>query len=647
MMNNVEAIQTADSNPQGREGRILNALLAICLTVGFICFALIALPDQLRSARAFPSIATSTPSPNNISAIVPLSKPKIVMNAPTPANTVRFVPDGSPGVPGSDGNGNAALITGGQEVRVTDEQADALVAGGAGAAMDDAGAETRQALAYSQPKRETNAAPAENPTEFKNAEDAELAMKGQTSAPSSRASDDRPTGSFIKPESKSMAMSSLARRESSALDNERAKQKKSWLITPAGLEVDVSFWRDIYAKYDRNQVLMHHPRYLNIVYDIVDLNDIDKDVRLSDLEKSHMREKRVDDRRDAITAILKNLATAPASSSLTDEELRIKKLFHGVTENDAFRRAAVEDGVRAQNGQRDKFIPGLKYSGRYLGEIEAIFDSYGLPKELTRLIFVESMFNPHAVSSVGASGIFQFMRGTGKLYMSINDIVDERNDPILAAHAAAKLLRHDYEILGAWPLAINAYNTGRGRMQQAVTRMGTTDIGKIIKGFDHPAYGFASRNFFLEFLAALDVAEHAEKYFGPIDYDKPLRYEVVKANYNISLPDVARIASIPLEDLLDMNQALTPRVANGQKLIPIGFSIRVPEKKGELFLAAAARAPQSRSGPVKHTVQDGDTLESVAKIYGVKPQAIFQSNRMVSRRLRPGQTILVPVDGTL
>lgn len=454
-------------------------------------------------------------------------------------------------------------------------------------------------------------------------------------------------GAAIDSDSSESRDALLAYNKTSSISMNKPASKhetqKDWTRVPPELEADVMFWHNIYAKYDRNQVVLHHPRHLDIVYDVVDLTDIEKNPRLTDIEKEHLREKRVEQKRDEVTDALRKLAARPASSSLSNEEVRIKKLFQNLNETNAFKRAADEDGVRAQLGQKDKFLIGLKYSGRYLGEIEAIFDSYGMPRELTRLIFVESMFNPYARSSVGASGIWQFMRGTGKLFLKINDIVDERNDPIAATHAAAKLLRHDYEILGAWPLAINAYNTGRGRMQQAVTELGTTDIAKIVRNFHCPSYAFASRNFFLEFLAALDVVEHAEKYFGPIEYDKPLSYELIKADYNISLPEVANAANINLDEILDLNPAFTPKVVGGNRLVPSGFTIRVPAKTSNAFLAATVRAPRSRTGNMKHVVQDGETLLSISDMYDIPSQKILDANKRTSRRLQTGQVIVIPV----
>lgn len=612
---------------EGREHRIINGLLILCIIAGFACFSLFVLPDQLRKARAFSGTPQDAHPPTKLSAIIPLEETPTAAPARLKGNIARFIPEGMPATPEGSAENDAEAPAPNTSAPRPPLPDDDLAAGGAGAAIDNESAEAWQTLAFQN--RQTDSP------------DAALPTASPQDVPPLSPDASATVASQTPPTPNAYPVSSLARKEPSALDT---LKKKAWYSTPSGFEADVAFWLDIYTKYDSTKVVMHHPRHLRIIYDVVDLADIMGDVRLSDIEKQHLRESRVENRRREITEVLLKLAEGPPASALSDEAIRIRKLFANIPEADAFRRAAQDDGVRSQTGQRDKFIPGLKYSGRYLGEIEAIFATYGMPRELTRLIFVESMFNPRAVSSVGASGIWQFMPATGKLYVQINDLVDERNDPITATHAAAKLLRQNYEALGTWPLALGAYNAGRGRLAQAVARVGSTDIGRIIREFDHPAYGFASRNFFLEFLAALEAAEHAEKYFGPIDYDRPLRTEMVRLASTVALPDVARIANIPLEEILELNPALTQRAAAGLRPVPMGFSLRVPEGKGEIVLAAAARAPRSRIGPVRHVVRQGETLQSIAKMYRVTPQQIVKSNRDMSWRVRPGQTISVPVE---
>jgi membrane-bound lytic murein transglycosylase D len=125
--------------------------------------------------------------------------------------------------------------------------------------------------------------------------------------------------------------------------------------------------------------------------------------------------------------------------------------------------------------------------------------------ELAALPMVESSYNPQAYSKAGAVGLWQFIRSTGKQYLTIKRKRDDRRDPIRATEAAAHLLRHNYETLGSWPLAITAYNHGREGILTARAAVGSSAIEEIIARYNGPRFGFASRNFYAEFLAALEV----------------------------------------------------------------------------------------------------------------------------------------------
>lgn len=603
----------------------MQGLLVVCVAAGFACFALIVLPDQLAKA----GIVVKTPAsngPSNLSELVPTIKEKTQTNKPLEMHgktIARFVPEGmSPE--------ELQALNDQREFDAYDPAPDA--AGGPGAAIDNDSFEARQGIAsrWNDEPTPSRASEASTPG---------------TGDPYGRMSnaDASPYLSREEPPRKiTLAMSSLSRGDPATIDSQRGRRMKPWLLPPEGFEQDVAFWRDIYAKYDRNDVVLHHPRYLGIVYDVVNLSDIDHDPRLTATEKGFAKEKRVEHHRKSVEDALAVLSTNPPATSLTHEQWRIRKLFDGINEGDKYRRALFEDGVRAQTGQRDKFVQGLAESGKYLGEIETIFETYGLPKELTRIIFVESMFNTKAVSSAGASGIWQFMPETGGLYLSITDIADERNDPLKATHAAARLLRHNYEALGSWPLAINAYNAGRGRLKQATEQLGTKDIGTIMRRFKHKAYGFASRNFYLEFLAAYEVAEHAERYFGDIEHASPLECEVVRSHYHLSLPHVAKLSGISIEELHKLNPSFSRKVIGGETLLPSGIEIRIPGTRGDVFLAAAARAPKSRTGSIYHIVRNGETISSIAAAYGVSPMAIRQSNESIGRHLYGGQKLIIP-----
>lgn len=355
---------------------------------------------------------------------------------------------------------------------------------------------------------------------------------------------------------------------------------------PRELEKEVNFWKNIYTKYDRNQIVIHDTKNLDIVYTVVDINDISKRDDLTDEQKRCNRNERVDAEMEKIRAVLLDLDKKPDDPVLKKNNENIVMLFKDINEDNKYRIAASSERLRSQTGQKDKFVNGIITSGRYMSEIESIFEKEKLPKELTRLIFVESMFNTRALSKVGASGIWQFMPGTGRLYLNINRFIDERNDPISATLAAAALLRHNYEQLGSWPLAVNAYNTGYARIAQAVRTLKTKDIEKIIHNFKHSTYGFASRNFYCEFLAALDTYENHTDYFGQLNIEPPLEYDLVPLSGMISLKDLSDMADVDTASVIALNPGLRDEVIMGQLPLPSGYSLRVPAGKGPKFVAA-------------------------------------------------------------
>jgi hypothetical protein len=148
---------------------------------------------------------------------------------------------------------------------------------------------------------------------------------------------------------------------------------------------------------------------------------------------------------------------------------------------------------------------GLHRASKLLPRILAILRQHQVPAELAALPMVESTFNPAAYSKAGAAGLWQFIRSTGKQYSLISRKRDDRRDPVRATEAAARLLRDNYQALGSWPLAIVAYNHGHAGIRAASTLVGSTAIEDIVARYNGPRFGFASKNFYAEFLAALDV----------------------------------------------------------------------------------------------------------------------------------------------
>src|SRR5690606_2761679 len=153
--------------------------------------------------------------------------------------------------------------------------------------------------------------------------------------------------------------------------------------------------------------------------------------------------------------------------------------------------------------------------------------------------FVESSFNLRARSKVGASGIWQFMRSTARMYMRMDRSADERNDPLRATRAAAKKLRENFTMLQSWPLAVTAYNHGPYGVKRLTEKAGTTDIVELVdvrKG----RFGFASASFYASCLAALKVEADAEKHFGPLEILPELRGAEIKLTRNLGVKEILK-----------------------------------------------------------------------------------------------------------
>jgi membrane-bound lytic murein transglycosylase D len=287
---------------------------------------------------------------------------------------------------------------------------------------------------------------------------------------------------------------------------------------PDVLRPNVTFWKRVFAVLDRNGGLLHDMEDVSIVYHIW-YNDMPSD--------GPLRQGMIDEARIRYRAILGALADGKRFD-LTSDEQRVWELFKGKQHAMAFRAAM--NTMRFQGGMRSRFAEGLVRSWSYLPEMEQIFAEVGVPLELTRLPHIESSFENRALSKVGAAGLWQIMPATGRLYsLRVSGYVDERLNIRAATLAAAQILRDNYEKLGTWPLAITAYNHGANGMKQAVDTVGTTDFGLIVQRYRGPLFGFASQNFYAEFLAALDLSQNYKQYFGDLLFAEPSRPVSIEA----------------------------------------------------------------------------------------------------------------------
>ncbi len=241
---------------------------------------------------------------------------------------------------------------------------------------------------------------------------------------------------------------------------------------PVALRTQVKFWQKIFGVYSQHQIVFHDPENLARVYSVLDFRDRvaagDSPLVIDVVERDAM----VQERQRIREVLLRLDARQGNTGGLDDEERKVWDLFGKDKDPSRFALAADPARIRTQRGLRERFAEGVRISRRYLGEMEEVFRREGLPTELTRLPLVESCFDIEAYSKVGAAGIWQFMPSTGRNYMSIAGVVDERRDPLRATRGAALHLKENYEVLGSWPLAITAYNHGRAGIARAVSRDG-------------------------------------------------------------------------------------------------------------------------------------------------------------------------------
>lgn len=400
---------------------------------------------------------------------------------------------------------------------------------------------------------------------------------------------------------------------------------------PEGMRDRVRFWRDIYAKYTTDQGVLHDKIHLNIVYDHVDFREIMEDPSKSRREKHVLRERLVNDKREAITQRLLRLHGRTSSEGLSGEDLRYWQMFESVNDPDKFQKAAGKSRVRFQLGQKDRFLMGIYYSGRYLKEMERIFRDEGLPIELTRLPFVESSFNINAKSRVGASGVWQFMPRTARAYMKVNNDVDERNDPFHATFASAKVLRQNYGMLQSWPLAVTGYNHGAYGIRRISSKLGTNDLVEIIRNYSSGSFGFASENFYACFLAALEVEKDALKYFGDAKWSREVEAAEIKVTKSLRYKDLLSFFDNDDAKLIDVNPHLSHRVRKGRSSIPRGTFVRVPPVrkqiaenfvKGRLSRSKLRSALRNIPVPLEKEVAKSDDVEKLPpeSESGVRPR---------------------------
>lgn len=278
--------------------------------------------------------------------------------------------------------------------------------------------------------------------------------------------------------------------------------------SPVCLSSAVDFWKLIYTEVDDGSVAFHDREQLDRVYGVVNVPGRSSSRRrIIGVYQKYFENKLRE---------LANLANQPLRWSRTQRDVAMK---FGAEQRTAEEFRAAADRVRGQSGLKRSFSIGVSRSLKYLPIVVNYIEKEKLPLDLAILPHVESSYNPAAVSRAGAEGMWQIMPDTMKFIMG-SSYVRYRKNPDVATRAALKLLKRNFEKTQNWPLALTAYNHGLGGILRAVDKANSKDFCTIVETYKGTSFGFASKNFYAQFLAARSVSMErysalADKNVGP------------------------------------------------------------------------------------------------------------------------------------
>lgn len=306
----------------------------------------------------------------------------------------------------------------------------------------------------------------------------------------------------------------------------------------------------------------------------------------------------------------------------------------------------------------------------YMPIFEEALDAYGLPLELKYLPIIESALNPSAVSRAGASGLWQFMIGTGKMYgLESNSLIDERRDPIKATWAAARYLKEMYAIYGDWNLVIAAYNCGPGTINKAIRRAGgEKDYWGLYNYLPRETRGYVPA-----FIAANYVMTYyCDHNICPMETNIPANTDTIQITKNLHFEQIADICGVPMDEIKSLNpqykKQMIPGDSNPYTLrLPqdristfidkqdtiyahradelfknrktIAITDDTPTKKKKATTKTASVAPKGNLS--YHNIKDGETLSVIAEKYGVRIKDLQSWNGMSSTRISAGKRLKI------
>ena len=425
-----------------------------------------------------------------------------------------------------------------------------------------------------------------------------------------------------------------------------AGEKFSELFPLKGFEDRVEFWKLIFTRFGQNDFVFHDKDDLSLTYHVLHFERDSSTTRVQTRKQRDQLRQRKRELEQHFNSIIRRGADP---NELNPEQLKIVQII----ENKGYDLSPtvlrhLRNNIRVQRGIREKFRSGLVRSGRHLQKIQRILRQHKLPVELSFLPHVESSFDYSAYSKRGAAGIWQFMRGTGRRFLRINRYVDERLDLLKATEAAALLMKENFQVLEAWPLAITAFNHGQNGMRRAKKQFGK-DLTNIVDHYKSRIFGFASKNFYAEFLAAVEIAQNPSQYFEGLEIDLPLPMDtvVLKRPYHLEL--LTRLPELSLAKIQAYNPHIRGPVWRKSGVLRQGTRINMPQGLGPAVAEALENA-QPAQGPITvatdgatyYEVQYGDNLAFIARQFGLTVKAVQRKNNIRNpNRIYEGRLLLV------
>jgi len=268
----------------------------------------------------------------------------------------------------------------------------------------------------------------------------------------------------------------------------------------------------------------------------------------------------------------------------------------------------------------------LSLSTRYLPMIKEVFQEAGLPEDLAYLAMIESGFNNKAYSPAAASGMWQFIKGTGLRYgLAIDSYVDERRDPEKATRAAANYLLDLYKQFGSWYLAAASYNCGEGRVQRELNQSSHKNFWELSANMCLPT---ETKNYVPQMIAATIIAKNPEKFgFKNVPYLPPAKYDKVAVTETTSLTAASVAVNVPSEEV----QALNPELLRGVTPPDTpSYTLNLPPNSKELFTKnitiARIEHPAVASHPIRTARSSGQSYSSGKSSSSRQASVVHKSN---------------------